>query len=56
MTSYDESYFGIFSIFEREKTNPVTSTPSKTSQGQTSSHKRTSAVWDDFKRIFIDGV
>ena len=56
MASYDDSHFGVLPIFEREETNPVAPTPSKTTQGQTSSHKKISVVWEDFERIFVDGV
>ena len=58
MASYDESHFGIPPISEGEETNPQVPNPSRTSEpseGQTSSRKRTSAVWNKFDRIMVDG-
>ena len=56
MASYDESHFGIPPVSEGEETNPCAPSPSGTTEGQASSRKRTSAVWDDFDRVMIDGV
>ena len=53
MTSYDENYFGVLPVFEREKTN-LLAPPFETSQ--TSSRKRTSTVWEDFERVFVNRV
>ena len=55
MASFGESHFGIPSIFEGEKTT----VPAPNIEGQdsaSSSHKRTSAVWNNFERVMVDGV
>lgn len=61
MASYDESHFGIPPVFEGKETNPQPQVPSSSrtsepSEDQTSSRKRTSAVWNEFDRIMVDGV
>ena len=46
-----------FPLFSRErKLIPLLLFPLKTTQGQTSSRKRTNAVWEDFERVLVDGV
>ena len=58
IASFNKSHFGITLVLEREKTTvPALSKTNTEGQGSTSSsHKRTSAVWNDFERVMVDGV
>ena len=61
MSSFEESQFGIPPVSEGEETNPQPHVPSSSrtgepSEGQTSSRKRTSTVWNEFDRVMVEGV